>query len=262
MLYGFGAYTLDTDRRELKAGGCLVSLEPQVFDLIVYLIENRERVVCQDDLLDAVWGGRIVSKSTLTTRINAARKAIGDNGAQQSLIRTVVRKGFRFVAPVAELGGRHKDPKVPLTQPAAPLPRQRIQFARSADGVRIAWASVGSGPALVKPPNFLNHIEHDWEFRSRARFCGRLPSTTAWSAMMLAAAAFPTARRAASRSTASWTTSGRLSTRLESGDARCSASPTGARSPSPMPRVIPAGSRIWCCAEASRAGRGGWARRS
>jgi pimeloyl-ACP methyl ester carboxylesterase/DNA-binding winged helix-turn-helix (wHTH) protein len=162
VLYGFGEYTLDTDRRELKSAGRLVSLEPQVFDLIVYLVENRHRVVCQDDLLDAVWGGRIVSKSTLTTRINAARKAIGDSGAQQSLIRTVMRKGVRFVASVTELDG-HKEPARPPT-PAAPVPRQRIQFARSADGIRIAWASVGSGPALVKPPNFLNHLEHDWEF--------------------------------------------------------------------------------------------------
>ncbi len=97
MLYCFDAYALDTDRRELNRGSGPVALEPQVFDLLVYLIENRERVVSKDDLIASVWQGRIVSESTLTSRINAARKAIGDSGEQQSLIRTVARKGFRFV---------------------------------------------------------------------------------------------------------------------------------------------------------------------
>ena len=75
-------------------------MEPQVFDLLVYLIENRDRVVSRDDLIAAIWGGRIVSESTLTTRINAARKAIGDSGSAQKLIRTIARKGLRFVGDV------------------------------------------------------------------------------------------------------------------------------------------------------------------
>jgi len=85
----FADHTLDTDRRELRRGAAAISLEPQVFDLIVYLMENRERVVSRDDLIASVWGGRIVSESTLSTRINAARKALGDNGVEQKLIRTV-----------------------------------------------------------------------------------------------------------------------------------------------------------------------------
>ena len=80
MAYFFEAYALDPDRRELKRGSDLVALEPQVFDLLVYLIEHRERVVSKDDLIAAVWQGRVVSDSTLTSRINAARKAIGDSG--------------------------------------------------------------------------------------------------------------------------------------------------------------------------------------
>ena len=102
MLYFFETYALDTDRRELKRGGELVALEPQVFDLLVYLIENRERVVSKNDLIASVWQGRIVSESTLTSRINAARKAIGDSGEQQSLIRTVPRKGLRFVGALQD----------------------------------------------------------------------------------------------------------------------------------------------------------------
>ena len=81
-------------------GDIPVALEPQVFDLLVYLIENRDRVVSKDDLIASVWAGRIVSESTLTSRINAVRKAIGDTGEKQSCIRTFARKGFRFVAPV------------------------------------------------------------------------------------------------------------------------------------------------------------------
>ena len=97
MIYRFGPYTLDTDRRELWQGAGLTPLQPQVFDLLVHLVENRGHVVSKDDLLEAVWGGRIVSESTLTSRINAARKAIGDDGRQQLLIRTLPRKGVRFI---------------------------------------------------------------------------------------------------------------------------------------------------------------------
>src|ERR1044071_2649718 len=93
--FSFGDYALDTDRRELTRQSERVSIGPQVFDLLVYLIQSRERVVSRDDLLDAVWNGRIVSESTLTSHINAVRKAIGDSGEAQSLIRTIARKGFR-----------------------------------------------------------------------------------------------------------------------------------------------------------------------
>jgi hypothetical protein len=85
---------LDADRRELKLATDLVAVEPQVFDLLVYLVQNRNRVVSKDDLLGAVWGGRIVSESTLTTRINAARRAIGDTGARKEVIRTGVRRAW------------------------------------------------------------------------------------------------------------------------------------------------------------------------
>jgi TolB-like protein len=98
----FADHLLDIDRRELRRSGERIALEPQVFDLLVYLVRNRERVVSKDDLLEAVWGGRIVSESTMTSRINAARKAIGDSGEAQRLIRTVPRKGIRFVGAVRE----------------------------------------------------------------------------------------------------------------------------------------------------------------
>src|SRR5437868_9658747 len=100
MQFMFADQTLDTDRRELSRGRDSVSIEPQVFDLLVYLMQNNDRVVSKDDLIAAVWDGRIVSDSTLTSRINAARKAVGDSGEEQKLIRTVSRRGFRFVGVV------------------------------------------------------------------------------------------------------------------------------------------------------------------
>jgi TolB-like protein len=96
----FSDHRLDTERRELHRGSEHIAVEPQVFDLLIYLLKNRDRVVSKDDLFASVWGGRIVSESTLTSRINAARKAVGDSGEDQKLIRTVARKGVRFVGVV------------------------------------------------------------------------------------------------------------------------------------------------------------------
>ena len=98
----FADHMLDTDRRELRRGSEPIAVEPQVLDLLIYLVQNRDRVVSKDDLIASVWGGRIVSDSTLTSRIYAARKAVGDSGQDQKLIRTIARKGLRFVAAVAD----------------------------------------------------------------------------------------------------------------------------------------------------------------
>jgi DNA-binding winged helix-turn-helix (wHTH) protein/alpha-beta hydrolase superfamily lysophospholipase len=155
----FGNCALNVARRELTRSGALVPVEPQVFDLLLYLIEHRERVVSKDDLWEAVWNGRIVSESTLTSRINAARRAVGDSGTQQAVIRTVARKGFRFVAPVRE----DSSSDTHATLGPAPALRQEIRFCTAPDGARIAYASVGEGPPLVKTGNWLSHIEYDWE---------------------------------------------------------------------------------------------------
>jgi TolB-like protein len=103
LVLAFDDHLLDIKRRELRRAGELVDIEPQVFDLLTYLVQHRDRVVTKDDLLQAIWGGRIVSESALTTRINAARRALGDDGAAQRLIRTINRKGVRFTGEVREI---------------------------------------------------------------------------------------------------------------------------------------------------------------
>ena len=105
MRYLFENYALDTDRRELHCGKDLIAIAPQVFDLLTYLIGNRDHVVSRDDLIRTIWQGRIVSDAALTTRLNAARNAIGDSGDTQRLIKTLPRKGFRFIGPVQEASG-------------------------------------------------------------------------------------------------------------------------------------------------------------
>ncbi|OAF14843.1 hypothetical protein AYJ54_41410 [Bradyrhizobium centrolobii] len=125
MQFVFRDHLLDTDRRELSREQVPISVEPQVFDLVVHLMENRDRVVSKDELIDKIWHGRVVSESTLTSRINAARKAIGDDGASQALIRTVARKGFRFVGDVAMKAGAAtlepgRRPGEPQAAPALP----------------------------------------------------------------------------------------------------------------------------------------------
>ena len=114
MRYLFEEYAFDTDRRELHRGADVVSVAPQVFDLLDYLIRNRERVVSKDDLINAIWNGRSVSDAALTTRLNVARNAIGDSGDEQRLIKTLPRKGFRFVGVVREVrAGKHGSPRHP-----------------------------------------------------------------------------------------------------------------------------------------------------
>ena len=124
MEFLFSDHRLDTDRRELHRGSEAIAIEPQVFDLLVHLVENRDRVVSKEDLIAAVWGGRIVSDSTLTSRINAARKAVADSGEEQKLIRTIARKGFRFVGEVhlAHAGAPLPDQGGESVRPALPLP--------------------------------------------------------------------------------------------------------------------------------------------
>ena len=158
MIFVFGDCELDLDRFELRRAGRLRPVEPQVFDLLAVLIRERRRVVPKGELLDTVWGNRFVSESALTSRVKAARQAIGDDGRSQRLIRTTHGRGYQFVAPVDEAAQSDAAASV---SPAPPV--QEIRFCTTGDGTRLAYATSGTGPPLVKAANWLSHLDYDWE---------------------------------------------------------------------------------------------------
>jgi pimeloyl-ACP methyl ester carboxylesterase/DNA-binding winged helix-turn-helix (wHTH) protein len=163
MIYAFDACELDTERFELRREGRRVALEPQVLDVLSHLVRAGDRLVTKEELLDEVWGDRFVSESALTSRIRDARRAIGDDGRTQRMIRTVHGRGFRFVAEV-RAGERPADPPRPAapSEPSRASP-QDVRFCRAPDGVRLAYATAGDGPPLVKAANWLTHLRADWE---------------------------------------------------------------------------------------------------
>ena len=158
MIFVFGDCELDLDRFELRRGGQPRPVEPQVFDLLAVLIRERHRVVPKEELLDIVWGNRFVSESALTSRVKAARQAIGDDGRNQRLIRTAHGRGYQFVASADEAAQPDPVTSVPPTPP-----EQEIRFCIAGDGIRLAYATSGAGPPLVKAANWLSHLAYDWE---------------------------------------------------------------------------------------------------
>lgn len=130
MRFRFGGYVLDTDRYELRNGPATVHVEPQVFKVLSYLIEHRERVVSKQELLAEIWGSSFVSESTLTSRIKAARRAVGDSGDAQRTIRTARGIGFRFVAPIVQVVADDAD-EIPAPGPAIAAARSSVPAARS-----------------------------------------------------------------------------------------------------------------------------------
>jgi pimeloyl-ACP methyl ester carboxylesterase len=170
--YCFGDRVVDTDTRELQRGAAPVELEPQVFDVLAYLVANYARVVPKAELLDEVWGDRFVSESALTTRIKQARQAVGDTGRDQSVIKTLHGRGYRFVAPVRL--DSPPEPAVTTTQPAiTSVPR--THYAES-DGATIAYQTFGSGPDLVFIAGYTTNIEVQWEHPTIASALRRLGS--------------------------------------------------------------------------------------
>lgn len=154
-IYAFGDYELDLRRHELRRANERLHIEPQVFDVLAHLFTCRDRLVTKEELLDKVWGHRYVAPTTLNSRIKHARQAVGDDGDAQRVIKTVHGRGFRIVANVEVRDS-------PSAGPVSPL-EQRIQFCTAPDGVRLAYATSGTGPPLVKPANWMTHLDYDWE---------------------------------------------------------------------------------------------------
>src|SRR5262245_14424695 len=138
--FRFAEFEIDVARQELRRGNDLIPIEPQVFDLLVYLVRNRNRIVSREELIDAVWKGRVISEATLSSRVSAVRRVIGDSGNEQTLIRTHHKRGFRFVADV-------EDPAPPCEMRGAISVRQQAEQSDE----RVQDAPAVLRPALTLP---------------------------------------------------------------------------------------------------------------
>jgi pimeloyl-ACP methyl ester carboxylesterase/DNA-binding winged helix-turn-helix (wHTH) protein len=160
-VWRFDTFVLDTQRYELRSGDEVIRVEPQVFDVLTQLVSNHHRFVTKEELFDSVWGGRFVGEAALTSRIKAARRALGDDGESQRYIRTVRGRGYQFVGTISD-GVQPVVSAEPVpTEP--PAPRQYIAFCRAADNVRLAYAVAGDGPPLVRAANWMTHLGYDIE---------------------------------------------------------------------------------------------------
>lgn len=162
MIYRFGEFELDADRFELRRGGEALAAEPQVLSLLFHLARSGGRLVSKDEIVDEIWGGRIVSDAAITSRLKSARHLLGDDGERQETIRTVRGKGVRFLPQVVTtLTQAEEGPTVqrPRTEP----PPQKVRFCQAPDGASLAYSVVGDGPPLVRAAHWLNHLEHEWE---------------------------------------------------------------------------------------------------
>lgn len=160
-VWRFGPFVFDASRYELRYDGTALNVEPQVFNVITHLIENRDRVVTKEELFDVVWGGRFVTEAALTSRIKMARKVLSDDGELQRLIRTIRGRGYQFVGTVED-----EDPSPPVEAPSVPVTpslSQHVSFCHAADGVRLAYAEVGAGSPLVRAANWMTNLAYDYE---------------------------------------------------------------------------------------------------
>ena len=159
--YQFGPFQLDTAEHRLLRNGVEVQLQLKVFETLCVLVENAGRLLKKEDLLQKVWPDTVVEENNLNKNVSLLRKALGKNTNGQSYIETVPRVGYRFIAPVKDIAAAAAVTEVAATRES--VPRQDIRFSLAADGVRIAWASIGNGPPLVKVSNWLTHLDYEWE---------------------------------------------------------------------------------------------------
>jgi pimeloyl-ACP methyl ester carboxylesterase len=173
VIYTFGDCRIDTSRFEISRGGRALPVEPQVLELLIALIDNRDHVVQRDELLERVWKGRIVSDTTLSSRVKTARQIIGDDGSRQEYIKTIHGRGFRFVGTVeVETRAPAETEKEPPRPTAVDRPPTR--YARSGD-IHVAYHLFGSGPVnLILCPGFVSHIDNYWDNPPLNRWLGQL----------------------------------------------------------------------------------------
>ena len=156
-VYRFGPFHLDVRERRLSRGGEVIPLRLKVFDTLLVLVENAGRLVTKQELLDRVWPATTVEENNLNHNVSVLRKALGEKATGQQYIETVPRVGYRFAARI--------DANVPQTGASAPSTakaRQEIRYCTTTDGVRLAYATTGNGPPLVKASNWLTHLDFEW----------------------------------------------------------------------------------------------------
>ena len=172
MRFAFAGLELDLAVFELRRDGVPVRMEPQVFDVLAYLVRHRDHVVAKEELMDALWGGRFVSEAAVTSRIKQARRAVGDDGQSQRVIKTLHGRGYRFVAPLVELGAESTAASTAHLPPPAPRRRTPLPVHyTSSDDLSIAYQVSGDGDQdLVLISGFVSHLDHDWYDPRHARF--------------------------------------------------------------------------------------------
>jgi pimeloyl-ACP methyl ester carboxylesterase/DNA-binding winged helix-turn-helix (wHTH) protein len=157
--YQFGPFRLDVRERRLAREGEVIPLRLKVFDTLLVLVENAGRLVTKQQLLATVWPETTVEENNLNHNVSVLRKALGERATGQQYIETVPRVGYRFAAPVETVAAPARPPV--WSSPAAKA-RQDIRYCTSSDGVRLAYATTGSGPPLVKASNWLTHLDFEW----------------------------------------------------------------------------------------------------
>lgn len=175
----FAEFELDPGAFELRRGPELVPLEPQVFEVLRMLVENRSRVVSKDELLDHIWPERYISEAALSSRLMAARKALSDTGKDQRFIRTVHGRGYRFVHPATEVAVEPDAAALPAELPPAIAvelagPPPAVSFATTSDGVHLAYSVLGDGLPLVRTNGWVTHLELEWQWPAGRSFWQRL----------------------------------------------------------------------------------------
>jgi len=162
MKFKFADCEIDVERQVFWKSDKVVSLEPQVFELVAFFAERPGQLVTRADLVDVIWGGRIVSDSTISTRINAVRRAIGDDDPKRRKLETLSKRGYRLAVEVVQGIGNHS-----VDEPAKTPIRQSVKAARSQDGTIISHATSGNGAPLLRAGQFLTHLNLDWESQIR-----------------------------------------------------------------------------------------------
>jgi pimeloyl-ACP methyl ester carboxylesterase/DNA-binding winged helix-turn-helix (wHTH) protein len=159
--YRFGPFHLDVRERLLSRGGGAIPLRLKVFDTLVVLVENAGRLVTKQELLDTVWPETTVEENNLNHNVSVLRKALGERATGQQYIETVPRVGYRFAAPVEATVAPVRPSTLPTPSPAAKA-RQEIRYCTTGAGVRLAYATTGNGPPLVKASNWLTNLDFEW----------------------------------------------------------------------------------------------------